>query len=564
MKFSAYPYTRPDFAHYQATFDAAVKKLTAATSAQSASLAIEQLNQLRQTLFTQSKLAYIRHSLDTNDPFYEQEDDYWNQYQPRFDELHNRFYRALVTSPFKTELEKIFPPTLFLFSEDQLKLVQPETIPLKQQENEWISRYTRLIASAQIDFRGQTYTLAEVAAFFTDPDRSVRKAAQAAYEHFFTSHETEFDEIYDQLVKLRTAIARQAGFKDYVAYADVAMNRWGYTRQQVQAFRKFILTEVVPVTQKLYQQQAKRLELEELEYYDLPLQFKTGNPKPVADQAELIQLAQTMYQELSPETGSFFQQLVQAELLDLTSRPGKQSGGYCEYLDGFKAPFIFANFNGTADDIDVLTHEAGHAFQTSQSTWITEPELVFPTSEAAEIHSMSMEFLTYPYLDRFFAEPDKYRFAHLSSALTFLPYGALVDHFQEAVYQHPDWSASQRKKCWRELEQRYCPEKNYRTSPALTRGTFWYRQGHIFEVPFYYIDYTLAQVCAFQFLLRHVIEQDPSAWSDYLTLCQLGGSQPFLTLLAKSQLASPFDLAKMSPLIKKISDQLDQWEKAVH
>lgn len=266
-----------------------------------------------------------------------------------------------------------------------------------------------------------------------------------------------------------------------------------------------------------------------------------------------MEKAQQMYHELSKETGDFFDLMVQDELLDLISRPGKQSGGYCEFIDGVQMPFIFANFNGTSDDVDVLTHETGHAFQSYLSRWIEEPELVFPTSDTAEIHSMSMEFLTWPWMDKFFgSEKEKYTFAHLSSALQFLPYGALVDHFQEAVYLHPDWSAAERKSCWRELEQLYCPERNYEESEALTRGIYWYRQGHIFEVPFYYIDYTLAQVCALQFWERSIVKKDPTTWEDYLAICRVGGSQTFLETVQLGHLASPFDREKMSDLLVSV------------
>ncbi len=283
--------------------------------------------------------------------------------------------------------------------------------------------------------------------------------------------------------------------------------------------------------------------------------FPTGNAQPEGD--DLVQKAQQMYHELSPETGDFFDQMINQELLDLSSRPGKQSGGYCEFIDGMQMPFIFANFNGTSDDVDVLTHETGHAFQSYLSRWIEETELVFPTSDTAEIHSMSMEFLTWPWMNQFFPNDSvKYQFAHLSSALQFLPYGALVDHFQEEVYLHPSWSPEERKRCWRDLEKSYCPERNYQESDDLARGLYWYRQGHIFEVPFYYIDYTLAQVCALQFWQRRIIAEDPAVWTDYLAICRIGGTNTFLETVNYGKLAWPFDYEKMTELLTIASNYL--------
>lgn len=560
MLFNEFPYERPNLQQYKQRFEEWNRRFSTAAEYSTAKQALEELNRLRSEMAKTIKLAYIRYSLDTTDPFYRKENDFWDQQEPLVDQLHNQFYQNLLTSAFRSQLEKDFPATLFLFAEDQLQLLNDSVIELKQQENEVISQYTELIASAQLEFQGQTCTLSELAAFFSQPDRTVRQAAHRVYETFFTDNEAAFDTIFDQLVHLRHQQAQRLGFEDYVAYGDRLMNRWSYDRKQLHAFRQFILEEVVPINQKLYQRQKERLGVSTLFHYDLPLNYPTGNPQPQS--TDLVKKAQQMYHELSEETGAFFDQMVQQQLLDLASRPGKQSGGYCEFIDGVQMPFIFANFNGTSDDVDVLTHETGHAFQSYLSRWISEPELVFPTSDTAEIHSMSMEFLTWPWMDRFFgAASEKYKFSHLSSALQFLPYGALVDHFQESVYQHPEWSARERKDCWRKLEEAYCPERNYQHSEALARGLYWYRQGHIFEVPFYYIDYTLAQVCALQFWKRGIVDKDPTTWEDYLAICRIGGTKTFLETVELGQLASPFDRKKMTELLQSVDHYLATFDE---
>ncbi|MGG5372817.1 M3 family oligoendopeptidase [Enterococcus sp. AZ196] len=557
MIFSDFPYERPDLVRYEAIFNKVTTQFSEAADYSEAKQALKELNHLRSNMFKNMKLSYIRYSLNNNDSFYRTENDFWDQQEPLVKQIHNQFYRSLLASPFRSQLEADFPETLFLFAEDQLRLLDDSVIELKQQENEAISQYTLLIATAEIAFDGKTRTLSELSAFFTVPDRETRKAAQQAYEDFFVAHEQELDTIFDQLVKIRHQQAQKLGFNNYVDYGDRLMNRWGYDRQQLQAFRQFIVDEVVPINQKLYQRQKERLGVESLTHYDLPLVYPNGNPRPQGNAEELIQKAQTMYHELSEETGAFFDTMAKQKLLDLTSRPGKQNGGYCEFIDGVQLPFIFANFNGTADDIDVLTHETGHAFQSYLSRWIEEPELVFPTSDTAEIHSMSMEFFTWPWMNTFFgSDSEKYKFAHLSSALQFLPYGALVDHYQEEVYLHPDWSPAERKNRWRQLEQIYCPERNYQESEALARGIYWYRQGHIFEVPFYYIDYTLAQVCALQFWARSVLEKDPTAWRDYLAICRVGGSKTFLETVQLGHLSSPFDAQKMTELLASVDHYL--------
>lgn len=557
MNFSDISYQRPDLVQYETLFDQANQRFLAAPNYQSAKEALHELNRFRSKMAKNMKLAYIRHSIDTNDRFYRTENDFWDHHAPLVDQIHNRFYKALLSSPFRKELEDEFPATLFLFAEDQLRLLADSVIELKQQENEVVSQYTQLIASADLEFDGKKYTLAKLSTLFTDPKRSIREAAHAVYENFFTVNEQKFDELFDQLVNLRHQQAKKLGFENYVAYGDRLMNRWSYDREQLRAFRQFIIEEVVPINQKLYQRQKERLGVETLLYYDLPLVYPNGNPQPQKNGEELVQKAQAMYHDLSNETGNFFDQMIQQDLMDLANRSGKQSGGYCEFIDEVQMPFIFANFNGTSDDVDVLTHETGHAFQSYLSRWIDEPELIFPTSDTAEIHSMSMEFLTWPWMDKFFgAAHEKYTFAHLSSALQFLPYGALVDHFQEEVYLHPEWSAEKRKNCWRKLEKIYCPERNYQASEALERGVYWYRQGHIFEVPFYYIDYTLAQVCALQFWQRGIVEKDPTTWRDYLAICRIGGSKTFLETVALGNLASPFDRKQMTTLLAAVDRYL--------
>lgn len=558
MKFSDYTYVRPDFDSYKHNYLEALHNLEEAANLESAKAAIDELNYLRGTIDTAVNLASIRHSIDTTDPYYEAEDTFWNEYQPHFESLDFRFYRCLLASPLVEELKTIYPETFFLFAESRVKLFDESLIELFQKENQLTSDYGKLIASAQLEFQGDSYTLAQLRPFTEHKNREIRLEAINIQTAFFAENETTFDTIYDELIKVRTEIAHKLGFENYVAFADVQMNRWDYDRKMIETYRKEILEKVVPITQKLYVRQAKRNQLSKATFADLPLVYPNGNATPKGTANELVEKARTMYHELSQETGEFFDFMVDHELLDLLSKKGKQSGGYCTFIQEYQSPFIFANFNGTAADVDVLTHEAGHAFQAFQSRWIKEPEILFPNFESCEIHSMSMEFIAWPWMDAFFEEETaKYKFAHLASSLQFLPYGVLVDHFQQEVYENPDWTPEQRKTCWRDLERRYCPERDYSEFPDLDRGLYWFRQGHIFESPFYYIDYTLAQVCAFQFWYRSIVAQDPTAWQDYLAICQVGGTQTFLEILETAHLRSPFEKGALDDTLKAVDDYLE-------
>jgi M3 family oligoendopeptidase len=265
-----------------------------------------------------------------------------------------------------------------------------------------------------------------------------------------------------------------------------------------------------------------------------------------------------MYAELSSETDEFFQYMNDNGLMDLVSKSGKQSGGYCTYISKYQSPFIFSNFVGTSHDIDVLTHEAGHAFQVYSSRQMSVPEYNIPTYEAAEIHSMSMEFFTWPWMELFFEEDtEKYKFSHLSSALKFIPYGVAVDEFQHFVYETPEATPAERKQAWRRIEKKYLPHRTYEENDFLERGGFWHQQGHIFRTPFYYIDYTLAQICAFQFW-KKANENRDQAWDEYLNLCKQGGSKPFTELVEFANLKSPFDTTCIQTVIHEIEEWLNQ------
>lgn len=558
MKFADYRYTRPDYESIKAKMADLTNRLAHAASAEETRQIVQDITAISSTVDTQMNIWSIRHSIDMQDEFYNEETKFWNEHSPLFDELWTNYYRVIVESPYRTNLADLLPETFFMLAENQLQTFSSEAIPLFQKQNELVDQYNNLMATAQLKFNGQTYNLSQMGPFTQSTDRAIRKEASETVTSFFEEKEADFDAVYDQLVKVRHEIATTLGFKDYVEYGYKMMNRFDYNRDMVKIYREEILKHVVPVVQKLRQRQAKRIQVPELKYYDLLLEYLDGNATPKGSPEELVAQAQKMYQELSPETGQFFDFMVEHDLLDLLAKEGKDTGGYCTYIADYQSPFIFANFNGTSADIDVLTHEAGHAFQVFRSRWIQCPEVIWPTYESCEIHSMSMEFITWPWMNHFFKEQvDKYKFSHLSSTLFFLPYGVLVDHFQHEVYEHPEMTPAERKATWKRLADLYLPDRDYSESDFLSRGGFWFRQGHIFASPFYYIDYTLAQVCALQFWKRTQVDHDATAWEDYLRICDLGGSKSFLQIVEAANLQSPFKEGALEATVKAANDWLN-------
>lgn len=555
--FDQYEYKRPNVEEAKQNFYSQLADFKEADSAEKAIAVMEKINDIRNTISTMENLVYIRASIDTTDAFYQKERDFFDETNPEFEEWTTDFYKALVASPFRDELEKRYGKQLFQLAECQIKAFSPEIIDLLKKENKLVSEYSKLIASAQIEFQEKTYTLSQIVPFYQHHDRNIRKEAVSASAGFYAANGDKLDNIYDQLVKIRHEIATTLGYKNFVEVGYLRMQRIDYDAEMVENFRKQVRETIVPLATKLHERQRMRLGLDSFKFYDEFYEFKTGNATPKGSPEWIIENGKKMYSELSDETKEFFQFMLDRNLMDLEAKKGKEVGGYCTYIADYESPFIFANFNGTSDDIDVLTHEAGHAFQTYLSRHLKVPEYEFPTSEAAEIHSMSMEFFTWPWMELFFQEDtEKYKFSHLAAGITFIPYGVLVDEFQHRVYENPDWTPEERKRAWRELEKVYLPHRDYDGIEFFESGGLWQRQLHLFDEPFYYIDYTLAQICAYQFWKRDE-ENHEEAWNDYVELCKLGGSRSFLELLDAANLRSPFAEGTVKSVVSSVEKWLD-------
>lgn len=559
MKFQDFKYVRPEIESIKASMAEKLDQFVNAKSFEEQDQILSEINKLRAEIDTMDNIGYIRHTMDTTDKFYETEQDFWDENRPYIEELNSNFYKALIGSAYRKELEDKWGSQLFTLADMSLKVFAPEIIDDLKEENKLCTEYRKLMASAELMFDGKKCNLAQMRPYMESPDRNVRKEAAKVHWSFFEENEAKFDEIYDKLVKIRHEIAGKLGFENFIEVAYLRMNRSDYNHVDVANYRNQVLESLVPITSELLKRQKTRLGLDELHYHDELLEFTTGNATPKGKPEWILEQGLTMYKELSEETEEFFNVMTEKNLLDLVSREGKAPGGYCTYIPNEKVPFIYSNFNGTSGDVDVLTHEAGHAFQVYSSRNYEVLEYNWPTTEACEIHSMSMEFFAWPWMNLFFKEDEaKYKFSHLSGGLIFIPYGVTVDEFQHFVYANPNATPDERKAKWREIEKKYLPMRNYSEYPFVEKGTFWFKQMHIFEMPMYYIDYTLAQVCAYQFWIKSQNDETrESAWSDYLRLCQAGGSVSFLKLIELANLDNPFENGSIAKIADPISDYLN-------
>jgi M3 family oligoendopeptidase len=556
MTFNDFKYERPDLDKVKKALEEKLDLINTGKDLTTEIKAAYDLFKINDDVQSMGTLCAVRNSINTTDEFYEKEQEFFDENGPILREYEQRFLEKLLDSPHRAGLEKEFGKLMFDRGELARKTFKPEIIPDLQVENKLSTEYGKLTASAKIEFQGGIYNLSQMAPFIQDLNRETRHQAQLAVSKFFQDNEAQFDRIYDEMVKVRTKIAKTLGYENFVQLGYDRFGRTDYNAKDVKTYRDQIYEDIVPLVNELNQRKAKRLGIADPKSYDLTLSFLSGNPKPKGDRAWQVERAKKMYDEMSPETSKFFNFMLEHELLELDAKPGKQGGGYCTFIPNHDAPFIFANFNGTSHDVDVLTHEAGHAFQVYSSR-DQIPDYRWPTMEAAEIHSMSMEFLAWPWIDSFFLEDTaKYKFSHLAGAVSFLPYGASVDEFQHGVYEHPELTPDERKALWRKIEKKYLPFKDYDDDLFMEKGTFWFRQGHIFGSPFYYIDYTLAQVCAFQYWIKHQ-ENRKEALDSYLALCKLGGSKSFLGLVNSANLKNPFKKGTVKEIVKPIRAYLD-------
>lgn len=561
MKFNDFKYERPDLDLYKKNMTEILTYVGEDKSYDEELNAIHRYFKESDHLSTMRILVSIRNTIDTTDKFYEEETNFFNEQMPSIQEYSQTFYKKLLTSKHRKTLEKEFGELIFKQAELEQKIFSTEIIEELQIENKLSTKYSKLIASGRIEFEGKTYTLSQMAPIRESKDRETRHKAQLAVSNFFESVEAQIDEIYDEMVKVRHQMAIKLGYENFIQLAYDRLGRTDYTPIEVKSYRDQVYEYVVPFVNELATRKAKRIKIDNPKAYDLILSFLSGNPTPKGDRLWQVNIAKELYEEMAPQTSKFINYMIDNELMDLDSKPGKASGGYCNFIPDYKAPFIFANFNGTSHDVDVLTHEVGHAFQSYCSKDLI-PNYRWPTLEAAEIHSMSMEFLAWPWIHKFFKEDtDKYKFNHLASSVEFLPYGVAVDEFQHEIYKNPNLTPDERKAVWRKVEKKYLPFIDYDDDNFMDKGTYWFKQGHIFGVPFYYIDYTLAQVVAYQYWVKSQNNME-KAFESYLNLCNLGGSLSFTQLIDSAKLKNPFIEGSVKEIIKPIQEYLNKIDDA--
>ncbi len=556
MKVRDLPYKRCEVEDVKKAFDEAIAKIRSAKSAAEVLSARKTLLEAAEELATESSLAYARWSCNTFDEYYKNEKEYYEQNTPLLAASKIAYIKAMFETPYRAEVEKALPAPVYKSFEVELKTLDERIIPDLQEESAVVNEYAQFMSELTIEFNGEKMPLTILKKYMNDGDREVRKRAFDALGAAMQKHSDVLDGTYDRLVKIRDRMAKKLGYKNYVELGYYRMGRLCYDENDVKKFRDNVLEDVVPVVSAIRAQAAREAGIKEMKLYDYGTCFADGDPKPVLDDAGMFEKGREMYREMSRETGEFIDMMIENDAFDVLSREGKWGGGYCTEFPKYKQPFILANFNGTSDDVDVLTHEAGHAF-ASYLAFKNDLDPEAPLGmETAETHSMSMECFCWKFMDKFFGkDADRYKFKHLFDNLSFLTYGVIVDEFQHRVYEEPEMTPAERNAVWNELEAKYRPYMNAKGMKYFEKGTRWQYQMHIYESPFYYIDYCLAQSDALQFLFRSLDDHD-EAFASYLKFTSHYGTEFFTDMLKEAGIRSPFEKGALAEVAARGAEVL--------
>jgi len=556
LDFRTYRADAPDAQQVHAEYDALEREAREASSAGEARAAVARWDALRRRLATWQSLVGIRFSQDTQDSAAKAALEQRDAFAPQLTRRDVQLKRLLLASPWRDALAADLGPQALALWECDVASFDPAIEDDLVRQARLAARYTELLASAQFDFQGERLTLSELGKFAEHPARDVRRGAAELRWGWFADRQRELDDLFGELVGLRHGVAQKLGQSHFTPVAYQWMRRTDYAEADVARFRDEVRRHVVPLATEIRRQQARDLGVDPLMAWDEGLHDPRGNPRPVGDYDGMLRSAAALFAELDDELAAFFAQMERCWLMDLRARPGKAGSGYCDALPDLGMPFIFANFNGSKGDVEVFTHEMGHAFQAYCSRDLPLIDYLWPTSEACEIHSMGLEFLAWPAMEQFFgADAERFRRLHLVGALVFLPYACAIDHFQHEVYARPDDSPAERAATWRAMERLYLPHLQWGDLAHPASGRRWQSQLHVYLHPFYYIDYALALTCALQLWVLAGADR-PQALQRYVQLCRRGGSEPFAALVASAGLRSPFAADSLRDAVARAADFL--------
>lgn len=507
-----------------------------------------------------SSRRYVKMTCDTRDPEAAKAySSFVEAISPVQSEYGDKLNRKLVSHPALAELEPEFG-TFFRAVKVSLELFRPENIPLSVEEQKETQAYQKITGGMAVEYEGETRTLQQMSKFLESTDRARREDAWKKIQECRLKDKDALDNAYDKLFKIRNQIARNSGCKDYIEYIFKVKNRFDYTPEDCKTFHQSIEDLVLPLERKINERKARLMGLECLRPWDTSCDALSRPPlKPFETGEELIEKCCRIYEKLDPRAGAWIRQMQAEKLIDPESRLGKAPGGYQIGFDESRKPFIFMNAAGADHDIYTLLHEAGHSFH--QFGMANQPIAAFRDipSEFAEVASMSMELIGMTHLSEFYpdeSDAKRSRLNELEEVIWLFPWVASIDSFQHELYSRPDHTARDREEIWSSIMDRYDSGIDYSGFESV-RTNLWQKQLHLFECPFYYVEYGIAQLGALQVWAN--FKRDPQMAFDRLFAAEsLGSSRPLPELFAKAGIKFDFSARTIEPLVGAIWEEFEK------
>jgi len=560
-KFKELKFPRPSFNVFRELYNDAIERVHQAKNGDDIMEILFEVDELSRKATDLLSANFIHHTMDTTDERYEQDQRWYEENQPLFMKAILDFNDAIYNSPFREHVEGIIGPMYFLKMDVKKKTFCEANIPLQQREAELVNEYQNIISSCHVEILGEPRNFVGLQSLFSHEDRNVRKEAFRAFSEFLSGNEERLEEIWGELLTIRDQMGKNLGFENYIPLAYLERLRLTYGQEEVEAFRKQVVEEIVPICSKIYEFQAKSLGLDEIKVYDEKVLFGDGSVKSAGDKEYMFGQVINMLRDMSPETDEFIGFMLDHELIYYEDSPGKAAREYATILPARKAPFMFSHFDGSPASLQVFLEGLGYAFAAYRSSRRQLLEEYYAScSEIMEIHSMSMVYFANKYADSFFGEDaTKYEFANLHNYITFIPFSVAVDEFQHICYKNLYMTPKERTQVWRDLEKKYMPWRKYdEDDEFMNRGGYWYHKGHFFFDPFYYIEYSLATINAMEMYQKYV-ERPSTAWNEYLLLTDMGGSKNYLEALEIAQLTPAFKEGAVKDSIKYVKSVLEEY-----
>jgi len=522
--------------------------------------AISDSSNLAEHISETGALLYIGMTCDTENEKKKNEFLYFvENVRPKLSEFSDALNRRIAEHPSLEDLSERYTLMIRGIISD-IEIFRTENIPLGVEQTKLVTKAQGITGAMTVEFEGKERTFPEMKAFLESNDREKREKAWKSMVNRWMDDSEDLSEIFDELIKIRHQIALNAGFDTYTDYMFRAMHRFDYSVEDCLTFHDSIEKVCMPIVKDINEKRRVAFGLEKLSPWDV--NEKTGSGpdisgerplKPFESVQEMVTKLSQLFHNMSEDLGNKFDKLVEMDTLDLETRKGKAPGGYQYYLEKSRVPFIFMNAAGLQGDLETMIHESGHAFH---SLYCGHLDLIdernYPI-EFAEVASMSMELLTQDEWGIFYEnsnEVNRARISHLEGVVYLLPWIATIDAFQHWIYANPDHTRDERKEYWLSLREKFGSDMNWNGNEEF-RELSWQQQGHLYGVPFYYVEYGIAQLGALQLWQTH--RKDPEkALIDYSNAMELGNTKTLPDLFAAAELKLGFDEKHLNSLIKEV------------